>query len=100
MVRDIVIKLISETYTFDEVLNQIATETVKEVYGSIESISQSEFFNAGQSGFKPDYKVVVWGFEYSNENVVEINGTKYSVYRTYSRKDDKIELYLTSKVGV
>jgi SPP1 family predicted phage head-tail adaptor len=69
------------------------------VFGGIESISQSEFFNAGQSGLKPDYKVIMWGFEYDGQEVVKIDDIKYSIYRTYQRKDDKIELYLIQKVG-
>ena len=100
MVRDVAVKLISETFTFDDIGNQLATESENSVFATIESISQSEFFSAGQSGFKPDYKVVIWGFEHTNEGIVELDSVRYSVYRTFLRKDEKIELYLSKKVGV
>lgn len=97
---DSVVKLISETFIFDDIGNQISTENKKSVFGNIESVSQSEFFSAGQSGFKADFKVLIWGFEYSGETIVELNSIRYSVYRTFLRKDEKLELYLTKKVGV
>ena len=36
---------------------------------------------------------------YNNEEIVEIDSERYVVYRTYSRKDDYIELMLRKKVG-
>ena len=100
MVRDYIIALISETFDFDEIGNQVASETKKSVFGSVESVSQNEFFSAGQSGFRADRKVTIWGFEYANETIAEIDSVRYSVYRTFLRNDEKIELYLTKKVGV
>ena len=37
--------------------------------------------------------------DYSGESVVEYNGGTYSVYRTYLRKTDIIELYVERKGG-
>ena len=96
---DIVVNLVAENYTFDEIGNQIPIKTKKEVFSTCESVSQSEFFNAGQTGLKPDYKLVIWSFEYQNEQLVEIDNIEYSVYRTFLRDDEKIELYLTKRSG-
>lgn len=99
MIRNTTVNLIKKTYTPDEIGQQIPTETIKTVFCEIQSISQNEFFKAGQSGLKPQYKILIWGFEYSGEIAIELDGKKYSVYRTFLRNDEKIELYLTEKVG-
>lgn len=94
-----IVTLIGKTYSFDDYGNQISTDTEKEVFAEIQSVSQTEFFEAGQTDFKAEYKVIIWDCEYSNERVIEYNNQQYSVYRTFL-KGDKIELYLSQKVGV
>ena len=37
---------------------------------------------------------------YEGEEIVEFEGTRYGVYRTYRGRDDTIELYLERKAGV
>ena len=96
---DDLIGLVSEKYTFDEIGRQIPERTKREVFAEIKSISQSEFFNAGQSGLKPEYKITVWTQEYNGERLVEYNDRIYTVYRTYIGKD-RTELYLTRKEGI
>ena len=100
MVRDYTIKLISQKFVTDENGNEIAEECKKSVFASLMSIGQNEFFQASQSGLKPQFKFIMNDFEYSGEILVEFNHKKYSVYRTYLAKSEKIELYLTEKVGV
>lgn len=95
---DDLVKLISEEYTFDEIGRQISQRTEKEVFARVESVSRSEFFNAGQAGLKPEYKVTVWTDEYGGELLVEYNEVVYAVYRTYLDKD-RTELYLRRKEG-
>lgn len=99
MVRNTTVNLIKKTYVSDDIGQQIPAETIKTVFADIQSISQNEFFKAGQSGLKPQYKILIWGFEYNGETAIELDGKKYSVYRTFLRNDEKIELYLTEKVG-
>ena len=76
------------------------TEERQEVFAKAESIGQKEFFAAAQTGFKAEFKMTVWQSDYEGQNIVELNNQRYSVYRTYLRSDEHIELYLTSKVGV
>jgi SPP1 family predicted phage head-tail adaptor len=98
--RDDIIDLISIVIVEDEIGNPIEQETLKEVYCTVESISQSEYFQASLSGLKPQIKITVCEFDYSDEKIVLYNDKRYSIYRTYLRKDERIELYLTEKVGV
>lgn len=66
-----------------------------------ESTGQKEFNSAAQSGYKAECKLLIWNFEYNNQPFAETEGTRYSIYRTFrKRDDDRIELYLGTKVGV
>lgn len=75
-------------------------EETQEVFATVEGIGQQEFFAAAQAGFKAEYKITVWQSDYEGQNIVEFNNQRYSVYRKYPRSDEKIELYLSTKIGV
>ena len=76
-----------------------ATETIKTVVAELKSINRSEWVAAHQVGYNPVVTAIVSAFDYNNEEIVEIDSERYVVYRTYSRKDDYIELMLRKKVG-
>ena len=92
------IKLIKSEYAPDEMGRQIATETEREIFAEISSISQGEFFKAGQSGISPEVRAVIWTAEYDGERIAEAGGVRYTIYRIYNR-NDKTELYMSQKVG-
>ena len=98
--RDGIFNLISIVTVEDEIGNPIEQETLKEVYCTIESISQTEYLQVFLSGLKPQLKITMCWVDYSDETVVEYNEKRYSIYRTYLRNDERIELYLTEKAGV
>lgn len=85
--------------TVDELGQYIEQEERTNVMAQVTSVSQSEFMSAGQMGFKPSMEFRVWQFEYSGEKVVEYNGTRYAVYRTYKAPDGRVELYTEDRVG-
>lgn len=93
------INLISRTFATDEIGQQVATETIKTVVAELKSINRSEWVAAKQIGYNPVVTAIVSAFDYNNEEIVEIDSGRYVVYRTYSRKDDYIELMLRKKVG-
>lgn len=95
-----VITLRKTEITVDEygVPQNEVTET--DVYARVESVSASEFFDAGQNGLKPEYRFTVSAWEYGDEEELSYNGRLYSIYRTYRRSLDLIELYAERKVGV
>lgn len=84
--------LISESYNFDEIGNQVASQIRKEVFCDVKSISRNEFYNAATTGLKPSIVFKIHSFEYENEEKVEFNGTIYNVIRTYIINADEIEL--------
>lgn len=93
-----VIKLIERTITTDAYGNEVAAETKKTVMCEVESISQSEFYAAANTELDPEYRFVVFFGDYSGEEIVEYDGARYSIYRTY-RASDNLELYAERKIG-
>lgn len=93
------ITLISTEYTQDDLGEWTETQTNTEVFAMVNSVTMSEFYNAGLQGFKPDYRFTVWMNEYADQELVEYKGKVYSVYRTYRRDDGRIELYVNEKKG-
>lgn len=89
--RDVEIKLISVGETSDD-------DITTTVYAEIRSVGRDEFNAAGQMGMKASYQFKVWLSEYDDQDEVEYNGKRYSIYRTYENKD-KIELYTAERVG-
>lgn len=94
-----VLKLITESFITDKYGNQVATETKKEVFCEVYSISQNEFFSAGKEGFRPSFRFDIFFDDYEGEQIVEYNGKRYFIYRTYQR-DDTMELYVEMRVGI
>lgn len=98
MVRPI--KLINtDTATVDSIGQIVEAETTTDLIAEISSISQSEFMQSGQIGLKPEYRFKIWQNEYNNQKIVEYNGLRYSVYRTFFAKDGRIELYTEARTG-
>lgn len=100
LINEKVINLINCQYKVDGVGNDEEIEIYKEVFAVVTSISQSEYFNAGQNGLKPSLKIIVNSFEYEDEKEIDIEGKIYSVYRTFNTKNEKTELYVTEKAGI
>lgn len=93
------IALISIEYTQDDLGEWAETRTETDVFALVESVSMSEFYQAGMQGFKPEYKMTVWMTEYSDQELLEYKGKTFDVYRTYRRDDGRIELYVTERKG-
>lgn len=94
-----VVTLVSIVNTTNEIGENVALETLSDVYGQITSISSTEWFTAQRDGINCRYRVLVHSFEYDNQQYVIIKGTRYKVYRTYDNDDDMVELYLEERVG-
>jgi hypothetical protein len=75
------------------------TETNRQVFCRVDSVTASEFFEGGRNGLNPEYRMTMFRHDYSGEPIVEYNGQRYSVYRTYIGRDDMIELYVERKGG-
>ena len=101
MSNDVIISLIRREETgVDLHGNAVYTETETLVYAEDISIRQTEFFQAAAVGFKPERCLKMYAFEYHGEQLCELDGERYNIYRTYlAQGSDRIELYLTAIVG-
>ena len=71
----------------------------KQVMCQVQSVSRSEFFEGGRNGLNPEYVFTVFFDDYNGEPLVMFKNKMYSVYRTYLRRTDKLELYCERKGG-
>ena len=94
--------LITPIYRKGNLNQDIREGEIKDmIYCTEESVSRSEFFEAGRSGFNPQTVITTPAINYSGQPECEYNGVRFSVYRTYYKKEaDEIELYLEIKAGV
>ena len=99
MDRSIVFTLISVERDQDEIGQWVEEETRHTVYGQITSVSMDEFFAAGQNGYKPEYRITMFGPDYEGQDRCEIDGVEYSVYRVYHGRTDTVELYIERRAG-
>lgn len=65
----------------------------------IESVTRAEFFEGGRSGLNPEFVFTIWAGDYNDETILEYNGKRYGIYRTYHGDGDYIELYAERKGG-
>ena len=93
------ISLISIEYTQDDIGQWLEERTETDVFALVESVTMSEFYQAGMQGFKPEYRMTVWMNEYGDQKLLEYAGQAYTIYRTFRRDDGRIELYVTERKG-
>lgn len=100
MDRSDVIKLVKTTYTKDTIGQEVPSETLREVFCSVRSVSRNEWFSGAQNHMKPELEIRMFRYDYDDEEQAEYNGKRYGIYRTYLNDDDVISLYLQSKAGL
>ena len=99
MDRSHVIELVGVAKEQDEFGVWRETTTKRTVFCNVQSVTRSEFFDAGRNGLNPQYVFTMFYADYQNEPMVEYNGETYAVYRTYLRRDDTLEVYVERKGG-
>lgn len=97
---DDTITLIKRTPTgFDSYGQETFTETTRAVFAKVTSASRGEFYQARQTGLEAEFVFTTDPVNYEGETVVEYNKERYSIYRTYRRGLDSLELYAQRQVG-
>lgn len=99
MDRSDVITLVKETTARDDFGIFQTTTTERDVFAQVDSITQTEFYEAGRNGLNPEIRFTVFLYDYDGERVVVYEGSPYAVYRTYRGRDDTMELYCERKGG-
>ena len=101
MDRSDVINLITEKQVQSPDYTWTSTETSSEVFCDVRSITRTEWFEAGRSGIEhPSFIFIMNRNEYEGQKIVEYNGQRYGVYRTYAGRNEDLELYCEAKGGL
>lgn len=96
---DYELSLIEETFTEDDIGNQIPGESKILALCGLKSIGRTEFYNAAAAGLKPEIILVMHGYEYNGAKQVEFEGKRYNVIRTYSTSFEEVELTCEKVIG-
>lgn len=99
MNRSDVAYLVSESWTQDNTGVQRRTTQKRKVFVKVSSVNSQEWFEGGRNGLNPQYRFKMFQFDYLGEKIIEYNGVQYTIYRTYNRSVDEIELYTELKKG-
>lgn len=92
-----IITLIKTAVEYDELGVAKIKETTRKAYARLNSIGQKEYWSStGQHDFKPEMVADVFTFDYEGEELAEIDGKRYQIYRSY-RQGDATALYLTKR---
>lgn len=80
----------------NEILSLIQPDgSPREVFCGLRSVGRTEFYQANATGYKPELVFVLADYlEYSDETLVDHNGQRYRIIRTY-RTGQELELVVT-----
>lgn len=99
MDRSDIITLIAITQAQDDYGRWAKHETPLDVFVQVDSVTQSEFYEAGRNGLNPEFRFRMFSGDYSGQTECIYNGMRYSIYRTYKPRNDLVELYVERKGG-
>lgn len=84
--------LIQRTPGRDDQGDPVILETTRTVFCGVRSVGQQEFYQASATDFHPELKLILADYlDYQGERLVEYNGIRYRVIRTY-RAGQELEL--------
>ena len=99
MNRSQVAYLVSESFSQNSYGVYVKEETERKVFVKVSSVSANEWFEGGRNGLNPQFRFTMFSHDYDNEKIIKYNGVQYTIYRTYFRKVDEIELYVELRKG-
>lgn len=102
---DKVVTLVKGAQTYEDMIEDAIGQQsenvdpiLNEVFADFFSISQNEYFKAGQHGFKPVVGVLVLNDDYQGEEELTIDEDSFHVYRVFNRGEGVLELYCEVRV--
>ena len=97
---DSTINLISENLSQDELGAWVPEKVTRRVFCRVNSIDDTEFYEAGRSGLNPEIRVTIFHADYNGETACRFESKDYSIYRTRRiPNSDYMDLYLERKGG-
>lgn len=91
--------LVSESFAQNQYGVYEKQTTKRKVFVKVSSVSSNEWFEGGRNGLNPQYRFTMFQFDYLGEKIIEFNGVNYTIYRTFNKSVDEVELYVELKKG-
>lgn len=99
MDRSAVIYLLKEENVQNDDGTWSGNLTKRKVYAQVASITRSEWFEGRRNGLNGELKFTMFAPDYHDEEILEHNSKRYTIYRTYVTDDENIELYVERRKG-
>ena len=93
------VSLIKEVTSKDVTGQTVTTKSYIDIIGKQSSIYEREFYKAEQIGLRPEGVIETSAFDYNGEKLILIDSKEYSIYRTFLKGTDRIELFYGERVG-
>ena len=69
--------------TFDEYGNELISQPLKEIFVQVDTVYNTEFYNAAQAGLRPTLRFfITHRIDYNGETDIVYEGERYHVIRT------------------
>ncbi len=85
--------------TEDELGQQLLRYSARKAFCTRLPLSRQEYYLARQSKIRAEILLCMDADEYLGENAVRYDGVEYTVYKTYQRADNAVELYCAERTG-
>lgn len=97
-----IIYLINKVESQDTIGNDVVSSfTTTKCYAKAQSVRTNEFYNATMTGLTPSIEFVIKRLNYSGQDEIEWNNTRYEVIRTVDPKNKfDIVLVCAKKIGI
>lgn len=99
MTYDHELKLISFTSSKDENADPILIPHETVILCGLNSVGRGEFYAAAALQLRPELVFTIHAYEYDHQQLVEFQGTRYKVIRTYSTGFEELELTCQKEAG-
>lgn len=96
---DSIVNLVSISTSKNAFGEDIDAEVQTQVFASINDVGRAEFFRAAELALAPQFIARTAAINYSGQRILDFNGQRYAIYRTYLDGDD-VELYCEKKAGL
>ena len=92
-------KLVKEVTSKDITGQTVMTKSYSDIIGKQSSVYEREFYKAEQAGLRAEGVIETSAFDYDGERLILIDKREFSIYRTFLKGTDRIELYYGERVG-
>ena len=97
---DVECTLISKEVTQDDIGNETINniETIVPIK-QVEDVFASEYYEAGQLGFKPNLKLRISALNYNNQKLLKYMNNMYDIIRVDTPTLDEVSLICERRIG-